>query len=129
MKNTQKIALVAVLATGLLTAGAARASNLDFKLEDDTSQDIIALFLTPHADSSWGDAVQSGYTSSGNTNDISFDNDADGNDCFYDFKVEFANDATATIYSVDLCTANKIAVDVDDNGFTVFTVTYVAGNN
>ena len=113
------------LAAAMLPAGAAFASNLDFDLDNETSSNITALYLSPNAQSNWGDAVPNGATNAGTTNSITFNNNASGNDCYYDFQVSFDSGLVSHLYNIDLCSATKIVVDTTDDGDIKYIVTYV----
>jgi hypothetical protein len=116
------------LAGLVFAAGAARASDLDFKLINNTNTDVSNLYLSPASNNDWGDPVPDGGTASGTSNDITFQNNAHGNACIYDFKAVFSDGTKAILYSVDLCIATKVALDVDDAGNITYTVTYLSSD-
>jgi hypothetical protein len=118
-----------MIAGGMLAAQAAHASNLDFKFVNNTTMNITGIHLTEHSDSSWDASIPNSDTASGDSTDITFSNDGDGGDCFYDIKVDFTDGTSTTMYSLDLCTATKVAVSVDNDNNDVFEVTYLAGSH
>jgi hypothetical protein len=117
------------LAGAMLPARSAFASNLDFDLDNETSTNINAIYLSPNAQTNWGDAIPDGATNAGTTNSITFNNDASGNNCYYDFQVSFDSGLVSHLYDIDLCSATKVVVDTTDDGHIKYIVTYVTNDH
>ncbi|WP_297368311.1 hypothetical protein [Acidocella sp.] len=135
MKTLRQLALYVPFGlTGtLLPAGPAFCSDLSFTLDNNTNQDITAVYLSQHAASSWGAALPNSATKAGTSNDIGFDDgkaSTTGDDCNYDIKLRLqGGNGQAVLYSIDLCAAMEIALGTktaNGNTFDTFTVTYTA---
>jgi hypothetical protein len=121
------------LAGVMLPAGAAFCSDLGFTLDNNTGQDITAVYLSKHSASNWGDALPNSATKAGASNNIGYDDgktNTSGDDCNYDIKLLLlGGNGKAIVYSVDLCSATDIALGTKtSNGNTIntFTITYEA---
>ena len=135
MKNFRNLALCWSLgaAGAILPAGAAFCSDLGFTLDNNTSQDITGVYLSPHSGSSWGDELPNSATNAGASNNIGFDDGkatTTGDDCNYDIKlVLLGGNGKAEQYAIDLCAATEIALGTktsDGKTFNTITVTYDA---
>jgi hypothetical protein len=116
------------LAGAMLPAGAAFCSDLGFTLDNNTSQDITAVYLSKHSASNWGDALPNSTTKAGASNNIGFDDgkaNTTGDDCNYDIKLLLmGGNGKAVVYSIDLCAATEVSLDTKtDDGKTLDTVT------
>lgn len=130
MNIAQNFALCASLClASAMLPGAAFGSNLDFKLDNETSANITSFYVSLDSESDWGDPINNGATGAGDTNDITFQSDASGDSCYYDFKMVFDSGVTAHLYNINLCDATKIEVDDIDNGQAKYTVTYLTDEN
>ncbi|MBU6397198.1 MAG: hypothetical protein KJS74_03365 [Rhodospirillales bacterium] len=123
------------LAGAMLPTSAAFCSDLGFTLDNNTSQDITAVYLSRHSAPSWGSALPNSATKAGASNNIGFNDgkaDTTGDDCNYDIKVQLlGGNGVAILYSVDLCAATDIALGTqtaNGSSFNTFTVTYTAYN-
>ncbi len=121
------------LAGVMLSAEAAFCSDLGFTLDNNTSQDVTAVYLAKHSASNWGDELPNSATKAGTSNNIGYDDGkttTSGDDCNYDIKlVLLGGNGKAILYSVDLCAATEIALGtkiVNGNTIDTFTVTYNA---
>ncbi len=123
------VVIIALAMAVFLLPLRALASNLDFTLDNETSYNITSFYVSPNAQSNWGEPIPNGATNAGDTNSITFDNDASGDDCYYDFKMLFDNGVTAHLYNINLCTATKVEVDDIDNGQAKYNVTYLTSED
>ncbi len=117
------------LAGAVLPVGAAFASNLDFDLDNETNVNIVSLYLSLNAQSDWGDAIDNGATNANATNSITFDSDAHGDNCYYDFKLVFANGVVSYLYNINLCSVEEIDVDTTDDGHVKYIATYLTDDS
>ena len=121
------------LAAVPLSSGSALCSNLGFTLDNNSSQDITAVYLSKHSTPGWGNALPNSATKAGSSNNIGYDDgktSTSGDDCNYDIELLLlGGNGKAIIYSVDLCAATDIALGtktVNGNNIHTFTVTYNA---
>jgi hypothetical protein len=116
------------LAGAMLPAGAAFCSDLGFTLDNNTNQDITAVYLSLHSGSNWGDELPNSATKAGTSNDIGYDDgktNTSGDDCNYDIKLRLlGGNGKAILYNVDLCAATEIALGTKTgNGKNINTIT------
>jgi len=135
MKTLYSLALCVPLGLvgAMLPAGPAFCSDLGFTLDNNTGQDIAAVYLSQHAASDWGAELPNSATKAGTSNNIGFDDgkaNTTGDDCNYDIKlVLLGGGGKAIQYNIDLCAATEIALGTKtSNGktFDTITVTYDA---
>lgn len=105
--------LPTILASAFLVlglAGAAQASDADFKLTNKTGYQIDSVWVSHHSSSDWGsDIMGRDSLDDGETADITFSHG--GSACHFDIKVKYHDDGTTAEWSdVDLCQYESITL-------------------
>jgi hypothetical protein len=78
------------------------------------------LWTSVTTSSTWAEATNIYVPANGQSQDISFPNEASGSDCYIDLKFQFKGGTVKQIGHIDLCYIVSVTIDVDDDG----TVTY-----
>jgi len=91
-----------LLATALLGSAAAQAEDLQFKLINSSSAEVVGLQVSTVDSQSWEENLIAGYVlPAGNEVDVVI---ADGaRTCSYDILITFADESTIEDRGVDLC--------------------------
>ncbi len=78
------------------------------------------MWTSPTTDSSWYLSTGVYVAANGGSQKQSFENDASGDDCYYDLKFQFQGGNVDTIDHIDLCDTNTITIGVNSNGDVVY---------
>lgn len=108
-RRFRSVALAAFLSLTLIAAAAtsALADPRDFTLVNNSSSDVVNVYVSPSSVTNWGDDVLgSAILPSGNSIDISFDGAM--STCSYDVKVNDDSGSTGYLRSVDLCNTDTV---------------------
>lgn len=95
-----------------LVAGAAFASDADFKLANKTGHTIDEVYVSPHSSDNWGkDFMGDNTLDDGEIIAVNFPHG--GGRCNYDIKVKYHSGSSAEWDGVNLCEYNKISLFVE----------------
>jgi hypothetical protein len=106
----RRLLLTAVSASALVVvlAQSAFADPRDFQLQNNSSVDIAAVYISPSDLASWGDDVMgSDVLVAGNAVNLTF-RGFDGATCNYDIKVLGVGGQDGYLYKVDLCSISTV---------------------
>lgn len=98
-------ALVPVLAVPVvaLTGQAAMAEKANFEVLNESSEDIVAIYITASYEGSWGESLlNEGSMPSGYGFQVEF-NDPSEEICMYDIRAVFADGQAVEDYGVNVC--------------------------
>ncbi len=107
--NLRKLALAALLFSGVAMSGAANAGDADFTLVNRTGFALREVYLSPTNKTKWGNDRLGNDTLEHNKSRLfKF---SDKSSCVQDLKVVFDDDASEVIWeNFDLCDLNKITI-------------------
>ncbi|HEY9764173.1 MAG TPA: hypothetical protein V6D07_16710 [Trichocoleus sp.] len=97
--------LIPVLALPVvaLTGQAALADKADFEVINESSEDVVAIFITASYEGSWGESLlDEGGMPSGHGFQVEF-NDPSEEVCLYDIRTVFADGNEVEDYGVNVC--------------------------
>jgi len=113
---------VALVALTVIPVETAFSGNLNFTMVNNTNEPIVRLWTSPTTSPTWYEATNVYVPAEGRSQNIHFDKNAYGSDCYQDIQFRFQDGTTRKVEHAYLCGTSTITVDVDDDG----RVTYVA---
>ena len=103
------LSVVGAAACVLLLAQSALADVRDFTLRNRSDVDIAYVYVSPTAADDWGDDILGTDTlPSGDSIDVTFDENTDDFTCVYDVKVVGTAGEVGYLYKVNLCTVDTV---------------------
>jgi hypothetical protein len=118
----QKLIMAGTVLTLLTTVS--KAGDLTFTTINNTNQNIVAMWISPHANSNWDSADESDNVyirHGGGSQTTTFDSPAYGSSCFEDIRYQFSGGEFWNVLNVNLCNVSVITIDADRNHKVTYT--------
>ena len=105
--------VAAAAAAVALSPSLASASNLDFRMVNQTDQPIVAMWATPMGQRGWGRMFNNTFVPNSGFQAVHFSDAAyDASECYYDLRIQFSEGQVESFTRVNLCRINGVRVYV-----------------
>ena len=121
----QKLLVGALLAVIVAVPGTGFAYDLSFRMVNNTNEPIVRVWTSPTTNPKFYEASNIYVPEDGQSQDIDFNDDVTGSDCYQDIMFQFQDGTRKTINHINLCAIRTIVIDVNSAG----EVTYAASKN
>ena len=111
----------ALLAILVIAPGSAFAYDISFTMINNTNEPIVRLWTSPTTNSKFFEATDVYVPKGGKSQDINFDENITGSDCYQDIMFQFQDGTRDTIDHVNLCSIKTITIDVNDAGEVTYS--------